>query len=628
MTPIEKNSPAVKHRFHFLERNYDPSACRVNEGAMDDYESDLRLFALRRAAEEIGSGHNSGNDNSSHRVVVSVQAAPDRGCPMHGRHGSFQLPTSSSLQHQQHQQHSYSHERPSRKEMARELRLSVAREEAAAKAAAAAVAANRSSSYSVERTLSMSGNRGAAVRSYSLEYNNGYNSMPRNSSSNKRNSSSSNVDRRGSFGGSSVTVNSSSSGGGGSGKPVPRDIFRGKLDFKNILRRFDPKEEERSHSARNSVGRSLSGAGGGRYNQDNYGGVGYEEYSYGGVTSPPRSRRGSIVDSDFDFRGGASREPVWDNPGRFRYGGGSATNSAANSRPTSPRPQSQPPQQQVQPSPTRVLKIDVESGNDSEAAAAGVTSNPVSPRRVGFGEQTVFDFDPRRVRSAVSSPVPPANPPQTAKPILRHTSSIEQQQQQQPLSLMDQYERSLPEKKEEKAEDNGDSLVQIYKPPRDSNTEEEEEEDDSDDTLGGGEEDEGKSSPDPKGASPRPVPPPLGECWSRSQSFPPPRTSHENEVLDASAALRKQSLQEEDAAAAAAASSSTAQTRGKRKGRSIGEAITLSALLRGRGNQFCSPPLSAPVLTVKSLKCRSLSFPPRKDRKINPVPRPVRAALP
>ncbi len=596
MTLPEKNSPAVKHRFHFLERNYDPSPCRVNEGAMDDYESDLRLFALRRAAEEIGSGHNSGNDNSSHRVVVSVQAAPDRGCPMHGRHGSFQLPTSSSLQHQQHQ-HSYSHERPSRKEMARELRLSVAREEAAAKAAAAA---NRSSSYSVERTLSMSGNRGAAVRSYSLEYNNGYNSMPRNSSSNKRssNNSSSNVDRRGSFGGSSVTVNSSSSGGGG-GKPVPRDIFRGKLDFKNILRRFDPKEEERSHSARNSVGRSLSGAGGGRYNQDNYGGGGYEEYSYGGgVTSPPRSRRGSIVDSDFDFRGGASREPVWDNPGRFRYGGGggSAANSAANSRPTSPRPQSQPPpQQQMQPSPTRVLKIDVESGNDSEAvaAAAGVTSNPVSPRRVGFGEQTVFDFDPRRVRSAVSSPVPPANPPQTAKPILRHTSSIEQQQQQQQqsLSLMDQYERSLPEKKEEKTEDNGDSLVQIYKPPRDSNTEEEEEEeDDSDDTLGGGEEDEGKSSPNRKGASARPVPPPLGECWSRSQSFPPPRTSHENEVLDASAALRKQSLQEEDAAAATAASSSTAQTRGKRKGRSIGEAITLSALLPGKGAiNFAAP---------------------------------------
>ncbi len=364
---------------------------------MDD-DGNLRLFALRRAAE-ASNVSNSYEDNN--RVVVTVQATPDRGCPMHGRHGSYQLP-----QHQQH--HYYQQERPSRKEMARELRMSAAREEAAAKAA-------RSSSYSVERTFSLAGNGGgggAAVRSYSLEYNNsGYHSMPRRMSGAPGKRSSAAVDRRGSFG--------SNIGGSSSGKSTPRDVFKGKLDFKTILRRFDPKEEERSNTSYNNhYNHSRSSTTPRRDYDDDF-------YFSGGHNSG--RRRGSIVDSDFDFRGGSVTEPNWDNPGRFRF-----VSSPSNSRPTSPRPQSQPP-------PTRQLRIDIEGANSNSNSNANnnnsatsptrnVTSNPVSPRRVGFGEQTVFDFDPRAVRSAVTSPVPTDHP---VKPILRHTTPTRHPHQQQ-----------------------------------------------------------------------------------------------------------------------------------------------------------------------------------------------------
>ncbi len=473
---------------------------------MEDIEANLRLFALRKAAEESGAGGGGFEEVSgSNRVVVSVQAAPDRSCPMHGRHGSYQLP---------------SPERPSRKEMARELRMSVAREEAAARAA-------RSGSYSVERTLSMGGHGGgggAAVRSYSLEYNSGYNSVPRRMSSTAATKRGGNVDRRGSFG-----------NGGGGGKVAPRDVFKGKVDFKTILRRFDPKEEERSHSS--STGniaqqqQHLIHRGRSRHDSEEFSSV------LSSTSSSFSRQRGSIVDSDFDFRGGASREPVWDNPGRFRYVG-SATSSAANSRPTSPRPQSQPPLSSG--NTTRQLRIDVESANEDHHHR-GATSNPVSPRKVEFGEQVVFDFDPRQVRSAVSSPTPPQiEAAGNRKPILRHTTSGEQQQQRNPESLMQQYQRKVSSTEAPPSHQteisNGDSLVQIYVPDNSGAPGSTTDEEDSDDTI-----EEGG-----RGELKRQVPPPLGECWNRSQSFPPPRTSHENRLLDADAALRKHSLQEEE----------------------------------------------------------------------------------
>ena len=74
----------------------------------EELEQNLRRFAMRQAS----AASKEFSDLKS-RVVVSVQSSPSRHCPMHGRHGNYQVQTPSAS---------------SRKEMARELRLSAAKE--------------------------------------------------------------------------------------------------------------------------------------------------------------------------------------------------------------------------------------------------------------------------------------------------------------------------------------------------------------------------------------------------------------------------------------------------------------------------------------------------------------------
>ena len=49
-----------------------------------------------------------------------------------------------------------------------------------------------------------------------------------------------------------------SSGGPDGGGAAPRDVFKGRVDFKSILRRFDPKDDERSLGTPSNPGRLLS----------------------------------------------------------------------------------------------------------------------------------------------------------------------------------------------------------------------------------------------------------------------------------------------------------------------------------------------------------------------------------
>ena len=57
-------------------------------------EQNLRRFAMRQAS----AASKEFSDLKS-RVVVSVQSSPSRHCPMHGRHGNFQVSMTSLVEH-------------------------------------------------------------------------------------------------------------------------------------------------------------------------------------------------------------------------------------------------------------------------------------------------------------------------------------------------------------------------------------------------------------------------------------------------------------------------------------------------------------------------------------------------
>ena len=292
-----------------------------------------------------------------------------------------------------------------------------------------------------------------------------------------------------------------------------KDKFRGKVDFKDILRRFDPKDEERSFGGGGGGG-SMSNL---RMNRPRHESEPRDYQVFGGP------QRGAIVDSDFDFRGGASREPVWDNPGRFR-----ASRSSGGHRSLSPGLG----RGRVQP-----LQLDIDVANKINSAFSSSTtslrrsesnpisprrceSNPISPRRVEFAEEIIFDFNPSKIRSNVVSPVEKVH----FKPILRHTTEKEDH------GLSVQHANRDTSRDGIGSQVNSDSLVQIFVP---QNVGEDEDTDvvsdtnsaDTDDTI------EFKSDNTLK----RSVPPPLGDL-DRSQSFPPPAA--------ASSADRKTSLPE------------------------------------------------------------------------------------
>ena len=513
-----------------------------------------------------------GFTSTNTRTFVSVDATPDTGCPMHGRNGSYQLP-----------------ERNSRKEMARELRLSVAREEAAAK---------RSSSYSEQGSY--------YGRGHSLEPG-GYHShsVPRRMSAQAATKTRQSVDRKGSF----------------QDRPMARDTFKGKVDFKSTLRRFDPKDDERSHGSLERL-RSGSYSNYSSYNSLNNRSSRHDLSNSRELLSP---RRGTIIDSDFDFRGGGSSEPNWDNPGRFRYNKTEASTTSSRSsshegyhhhqqqqqRPLSPlRNQPSTP---VKSQPTRPnnLRLNVDVGyqqgqalrrsESNPISPSGsrqyVTSNPTSPRRVEFGEEIVFDFNPRS-RSRVTSPTCGVSSNSAKKPILRQSNSTDLSQQQpwlpreeQTQDLLSQFEQRFREV-EQKANatsprnvpltiqhanqdltsplkdlevgtqmSNGDSLVQIYVPQKKDKSSKSSETD--------GENDEGRKPSTSSDAdsdstledkslglsalrdaehhlegnslSKRKIPN-LAE-WNRSQSFPTPATAAETDK-SLQDALRKHSLPE------------------------------------------------------------------------------------
>ena len=78
-------------------------------------------------------------------------------------------------------------------------------------------------------------------RSHSLDPgSHNYNSIPRNKGHSKAKS------------GHQARPSSGPDGG------APRDVFKGRVDFKSILRRFDPKDDERSLGTPSNPGRLLS----------------------------------------------------------------------------------------------------------------------------------------------------------------------------------------------------------------------------------------------------------------------------------------------------------------------------------------------------------------------------------
>ena len=427
---------------------------------------DLRQIAIRRAAQ--GS-----------QLVLRVENQTED-CPMHGDED---------------------HRHLSRKEMARELRLMAAKQEREARETRSN-GARRSSSFSPGPA---SPNKYEWQRSQSLDpYSHSYNSIPRRASTRPHTRS---------------TRHGSIADQGHSFSP-PRDVFKGRVDFKSILRRFDPKDDERMSGGRLVAPRP--------------------DYQ----PNPPPPQRGAIVDSDFDFRGSA---PTLSNFPHQQYKSQPYQVSVIH-QPGAIRPQK----------PQRLdLKIPPSTTSNTRDFVISPTSfsNPVSPKRVEFSEQVYFSFSGDDGR--VSSPAPGSR----VKPILR-------QPHDQPLSLIEQYQQQEIERKykaqmasplviehanlDETTNDvdkdpssnqrrkvSGESLVKIYIPPTEENKDEAPgDDDDDDDTISAAsdkEEEEVKDKLEVKkaavrtlSADPQPkrqVPPMLTEYPNRSQSFPLPGKS-------------------------------------------------------------------------------------------------------
>ena len=371
-------------------------------------------------------------------------------------------------------------------------------------------------------------------------------------------------------------------------KPVIREKYTGRVDFKTILRRFDPKEEERSSGGRFD-GEPRD------YHRDS-------EFPRHMLTQNPYAspRRGATAvhtsELDFDFRGMAS--PSSRN--------GTASPNTGSVRSLSPRrPQN--------------LDLDLNSlrrkaaGMDQLRSPDGgrrAESNPHSPRRVEFADQVLFTFSQEDLhRQFHRNSIGPAKPilrqtkndPEFNRPQLTLMQQFELQQQQQhfnnnnnnpkttivPLVIehanLDKVATSTRSERDpvnQRKISTGDSLVQIYVPPTSKNganfdpendgslynSSDEEEETE---TLSAGSHDEHRAadflpdeepqeknnnntsnnnnrskvglnflrtlSVDPSAekedSKNRKVPPPLSD-WNRSQSFPPPGKSFGSGEVD------------------------------------------------------------------------------------------------
>ena len=494
-----------------------PQKHKINMEASEDLESNLRLFAMRKAA----AASKEFSDLKS-RVVVSVQSGPNRHCPMHGKHGNYQA--------------------PSRKEMAKELRL-YARE-----------ARERSFEHQSRRMAS---------RSQSLEPNNcdlfGSNSMtlPRRFSSasplvaSTTSSVTSKINRHGSF--------------QDQPPPAKKDMFTPKVDFKTTLRQFNPKDDERSRglismTSNNSSRPSNDGELMDYHDSNSY-------FTQQLTLHNPYSvnpRRGTILS---DSSGPASL-PIMSSRPKSRL---KLDLSSSSSRPTTPLSLKSP-----------------------------TSSRPQSPRRVEFADEVFFNFNGHHMyqRSAstdLNSIV--------KKPILRHVHSealpvsakacalaserpASAASNKRPLSLIEQFHsqnngnnnkhdepltplviehtnldtssaastknnaisagiiahNSADLANQRKISQNDDSLVQIYIPPSSSKDTTESESEtlsagnsdnelfDEDEEVNEVKKSEVRRTLSAEVAS-RKVPPKLSD-WNRSQSFPPPKNGSTNEAVN------------------------------------------------------------------------------------------------
>ncbi|CAB4061736.1 unnamed protein product [Lepeophtheirus salmonis] len=264
-------------------------------------------------------------------------------------------------------------------------------------------------------------------------------------------------------------------------KIFPEMFFKGKLDFKSLLRREDPKEDERTLSGNRR-------------------------------RAPPPQRlepqRGYIVDSDFDFRGGLdyyNSNP--DMVNSFHSGTRNIVTLRNRNR-----------------SGFNKLNVDINhlalsprNSKSFESVLKHSESTPVSPRRVGFADEIRFDFS-EQCKSHPTSPSTEDYP----RPILRVPLD---RRLTEPLTIS----HANPDEREFQKEGSppGDSLVQLYVPPSTSSSDIHPE----------------FIALEPlRGISERKIPPPLVDCWSRSQSFPPPGSpSHPRPRSP----IRKASLPEE-----------------------------------------------------------------------------------
>ena len=500
----------------------------------DEIDQNLRLFAMRKAA----AASKEFSDLSS-RVVVTIQSNTNTNCPMHGKHGTFH----SQQQPQQYQ----SEQHVSRKEFCKELRLMANRP------GSAEVTTRRSNSLAIDRSFS---------RSQSVEPAYQSNSMPRRMSSNAA-TKNNGLFRKGSFQDPPAYKAPPAKP---APKPVIREKYTGRVDFKNILRRFDPKEEERSS--------------GGRYDgqpRDYHHDSQFQQHmlTQNPYASPHRGQTlPHFSELGFDFR---SSSPI------PRNGTASPVprSGSMSGRSLSPR---------------RPQNLELDMNNFSRRSGQGpdllkspdggrkTESNPHSPRRVEFADQVLFTFSQEDLQRQFQR-----NSLTPAKPILRHSKQDLEQSQQQ-LTLMQQFELQQQQRNQHqpvnsktattiiplviehanldklrsstRAENdpvnqrkvsNDDSLVQIYVPPTKSensslyNSSE-------DETLSAESQDEDEhrthnfeapvkitprpkvglnflrtlsvdpSSPVEEDGKNRKVPPPLSD-WNRSQSFPPPGKS-------------------------------------------------------------------------------------------------------
>ena len=446
----------------------------------EDIENNLRLFALRKAA----SSSKEFSGLKTH-ILVKVDSSADVSCPRHGQdidqHTFGDMSTYSSYGdiYRMDRGHEEIPKHVSRKEMARELRLSAARQEREAKARV----------KNLSSPVTENGRRGSSFspaptpvynqyidyqRSESVDPWPQYNSMPRRASANPPSYLNKNkpVHRHGSF--QEVTY--------GKQPPPKVDVFKGRVDFKSILRRFDPKDDERSSGGQKGNYNSLQKSkvqGGFQKDFSVSTSNGYDN-AMTMSHRPQAPKRGAIVDSDFDFRG-------------------SAPALASNVRSMSPQQMVRPlspsistsynsntmfPVHHSRPLRPQKLELDISSKRRPEPvniqtnerplspnsyqyfSNSKTESNPVSPRRVEFSEQVFsFSFAGNEPTSSSAFPPPPlmVSSPLGKKPILRQSNSdpntssqvasgklatrIAQQEKPVKMSLIQQFEQQEIERR-------------------------------------------------------------------------------------------------------------------------------------------------------------------------------------